>query len=477
MGRALRDFAASVRMPPAAIAVLGGSGLTLAAGLVFLHHALGRPLDVSWLYYLDFVAVFGLYVGPTLFYAAAALRQPRTFPPHPPQIRFLCLIPARNEERVVHNAVLSLLHQDYPRSLYEVYVISDGSTDRTDEIARQLGARVLRTDSGGRGKPQALGEAFDRLLDGGRDPRYVCIVDADNRVDPRFLAEMNNAICAGDNRCLQGFRDVLNGGDNWLTKGLWATMIASSRLYYPGRFRSLGNTLICGSGWCCQAGLLWKYWPLIQTQTEDVELSSLLPLHAGVGIRWVPAARVYDEQPQNLWIAIRQRQRWMTGHMRVAGRLFWPCLREGIRRRDLRLVDLAAFYLMPFVANLGTVQLLLLGGMRLGAFTVHGPLTHPVAIWCVNVIAVLYVFAYQIYGFGRETGLWARGVLYSLYAAVAAFLAWTPALVWACFTFPRNDWIFQTPHVAAAAPPAPVRFHPRSYPRARVGGRRGLQAP
>jgi glycosyltransferase involved in cell wall biosynthesis len=452
MASLVRSLFASVWMPPGAAAVMVGSGAALALGLASLAHAVSRPIDVSWLYAVAFVLVFGLHLSPVLAYGLCALGRPRSFPPHPPRVRFLCLVPARNEERVIQNSVASLLGQSYPSDLYEVYVISDGSTDGTDDRARALGARVLRTRSDGRGKASALGDAFARLLRGDEDPRYVCVVDADNRVDPAFLQEMNNAICATGARCLQAFQDCLNGADNWITKAVWVTTAASARLYHPGRARSLGTALVCGSGWCCQAGLVRRYWPMIRTQTEDIEFTGLLLLHEGTGVSWVHAARVYDEKPQNLWVAIRQRRRWMTGHMRVARHLFWPCLREGIRRRDLRLVDLAVYYLLPFALNLGTVQVVLLAGMRLGLLAVHGPLAAPAAGWCINVLVALYVFGYQIYGFGRETGLWARGALYSLYAAIATFLTWTPALVWACFTLPRRDWIFHTPHIAAAEP-------------------------
>jgi len=307
---------------------------------------------------------------------------------------------------------------------------------------------VLRTGAEGFGKHRALGYAFERLLTD--DDLYVCVFDADNRIGSNYLQEMNNAICAGGYRCLQCFHDVLNGPANWITKSLWVSCAASSRLYNPGRFRTLGTALICGTGWCCQARLLRQYWPLIRTQTEDIELTGLLLLHEGIGVPWVSGTHIYDEKPLNLWVAIRQRHRWMTGHMRVATLLTWPCLREGVRRGDLRLVEMAGYYLLPFVMNLSTVQILLLLGLHLGIFTIHGPLAYPTTKWLVNELTLIYLFGYQVAGFAWETGFWARGALYSLYAAVFSFVAWTPALVWACFTVFRQDWIFHTPHVTVA---------------------------
>ena len=438
----------------------------LAVATVILRRTLDQPVDVSAFFVLNFVLVYSLQVGPILGFGIFALRARSSYPQHPPKIQFLCLVPAYNEEHVIQNSVGSLLRQDYPRDLCEVYVVSDGSQDRTEEIAESLGANVVRTRAEGLGKHRALGYAFERLLSE-REDSYVCVFDADNHVSPQYLQQMNNAICEGGYRCLQGFHDVLNGPTNWITKALWISCVASSRLYNPGRARALGTALICGTGWCCYAPLLKKYWPMIRTQTEDIELNGLLLLHEGIGVPWVPGARIYDEKPLNLWVAIRQRHRWMTGHMRVAAYLFWPLFREGIRRRDPRHLELAAYYLLPFVMNLGNIQILLVAGIHAGFLAVHGAFTAPALQMAIGLFTMVYLFGYQITGFALETGLWGRAPLYSLYAAVFSFFAWTPALVWACFTVFRQDWMFHTPHVARA--PATLSHAEWSIPKARTG--------
>ena len=54
----------------------------------------------------------------------------------------MAIIPAHNEEAVVANLVESLKHQDYPKELYDIYVIADNCTDKTAEVARKAGAIV-----------------------------------------------------------------------------------------------------------------------------------------------------------------------------------------------------------------------------------------------------------------------------------------------------------------------------------------------
>jgi len=229
-------FLASLALPPKAL-VVGAGAIAFVGVLAFTAKwASIPPIDVSWLFYTNFVIVYGLQVAPVLIYGAFALRRLRRSPHHPPTVRFLCLVTAYHEEAVIRNSVGTLTQQAYPKHLYEVYVVSDGRGDRTEEITEALGARVFRTGTGGIGKHRALGVAFAQLLTGEDDERYVCVIDADNRVAANYLQEMNNAICERGDRCLQSFHDVLNGSDNWITKSHWLNGVASSQLYNPGRF-------------------------------------------------------------------------------------------------------------------------------------------------------------------------------------------------------------------------------------------------
>ncbi|MBK7984965.1 MAG: glycosyltransferase family 2 protein [Candidatus Competibacteraceae bacterium] len=74
------------------------------------------------------------------------------------------LIAAFNEEREIKQTVLNKLSQDYPTDLLEILVVSDGSTDRTDEIVRELtrshqGRVSLLRQEPRQGKTQALNMA------------------------------------------------------------------------------------------------------------------------------------------------------------------------------------------------------------------------------------------------------------------------------------------------------------------------------
>jgi biofilm PGA synthesis N-glycosyltransferase PgaC len=74
------------------------------------------------------------------------------------------VIPVRNAEAYMHRKLDSALALDYPRELVEVLVISDSSTDGTDEIVRTYAAwdvRLLQVSKGERAA--ALNAALPRL--------------------------------------------------------------------------------------------------------------------------------------------------------------------------------------------------------------------------------------------------------------------------------------------------------------------------
>jgi hypothetical protein len=132
VGKLAARFLASLYLPREAfITVVVVLGL-LALLVITAKRVLTQPIDISWLYYVNFLLVYSLQVGPILVYGVFALKQQPPFSRHAPTTRFLCLIPAYNEERVIQNSVGSLLNQDYSKDLYEVYVVSDGSQDRRD---------------------------------------------------------------------------------------------------------------------------------------------------------------------------------------------------------------------------------------------------------------------------------------------------------------------------------------------------------
>ena len=104
----------------------------------------------------------------------------------PPVHRFAIVIPARDEESSIREAVESCVSLNYPGERFEVFVIADNCSDHTAERAALAGARVLeRSDHTAEGKGQALAWGFDQVLAMGFDA--VAVLDADCRIEPHAL--------------------------------------------------------------------------------------------------------------------------------------------------------------------------------------------------------------------------------------------------------------------------------------------------
>jgi glycosyltransferase involved in cell wall biosynthesis len=99
-------------------------------------------------------------------------------------MKAMALIPALNAERTLPNVLLGAREH-----LQDVVVVDDGSTDRTGDVARELGVTVLRHDVN-RGKGGALKTGFAHALANGFDA--VITLDADGQhlpaQIPKFLA-------------------------------------------------------------------------------------------------------------------------------------------------------------------------------------------------------------------------------------------------------------------------------------------------
>lgn len=96
------------------------------------------------------VVCFGYaYAGyPLLLRLVAASRPPRSRHPDPdPWPRITITVPCYNEERRLRPSLESLLAADYPAERRQILVVSDASTDATDDIAREFagqGVELLR---------------------------------------------------------------------------------------------------------------------------------------------------------------------------------------------------------------------------------------------------------------------------------------------------------------------------------------------
>ena len=97
------------------------------------------------------------------------------------------IISAYNEEEVLDRKLENAVALDYPRDRLEVVVVSDGSTDRTNEIAAGFADRgvVLHDYAVNRGKNLSLNDSMPRV-----QGEIIVFTDANGMYEPDALRKL-----------------------------------------------------------------------------------------------------------------------------------------------------------------------------------------------------------------------------------------------------------------------------------------------
>ena len=229
--------------------------------------------------------------------------------------RFMAIVPAHNEQEVIGNLIESLKNQNYNKELYDIYVIADNCTDNTARIARELGAIVYeRYSESEKTKGYALDWFLQQKIKEDAPYDAICVFDADNIVDKNFISAMNKKLCQGED-VVQGYRDIKNPTDNWITSGYALFYWTNHRFYHLARYNLGLSPMLNGTGFMVNFNIIKENngWKTV-TLTEDIEFS-LQRILKGKRLGWATDAIVYDEQPIGFKQSWSQRSRWTVGHM------------------------------------------------------------------------------------------------------------------------------------------------------------------
>ncbi len=262
--------------------------------------------------------IFYVYVGyPALLFLVSRFRRtPRVDPSFTPSISIL--IAAYNEERSIGAKIEDTLALDYPADLREVLVLSDWSSDGTDEIVHRFasrGVRLIRT-------PQRLGKTNAQNLGVSEAKGDVLIFsDATTKYHPqalRYLAAQyaDNGVGAVSGR-YQYFDET----------GLSPTSAGTIAFWnYENLIKSLQSRVSTLTG-CC--GCIYSVRRSLYTQLRPGIISDLVqPLwivRQGYKVRFEPRALAYEattaDNAQEFRMRVRVVTRAIRGLQSVGGLL------------------------------------------------------------------------------------------------------------------------------------------------------------
>ncbi|WP_392486876.1 glycosyltransferase family 2 protein [Haloimpatiens sp. FM7315] len=287
-----------------------------------------------------------------------------------PKKKFALIVAAHNEEVVIQDIVVSLKMLDYPKELYDVFVIADNCQDKTAHRARKAGAVVYeRFDKEKRGKGYALEWMFNIIFKMGNKYDAVAVFDADNLASRNFLKEMNKQLCKGY-KVVQGYLDSKNPKDTWITGSYSISFWTSNRMFQLSRSNLGLSNQLGGTGFCIDTEVLRDLGWGATCLTEDLEFSCKLVLN-GYKVGWAHDARIYDEKPLTLKQSWNQRKRWMQGFADVSSRYFTKLIKRAITKFDFKALDCALYSIQPIVIILVGISMVLSGAKYImGAYSV-----------------------------------------------------------------------------------------------------------
>lgn len=245
-------------------------------------------------------------------------------------------MPAFNEERVIV-ASLQALKRVIKRE--HIFVVSDGSTDRTARLAKQEDVFVLNLRKNV-GKACALKRLIDRKKLSGKY-RYLLFSDADSRLSPDFLKVIKKYAKSGP-ACIVGTVVSERHG-----------LISAYRTYEYGMmhkvFKKAQNaldviTVAPGCASLYRSDIIKRLNFNNATLTEDFDLTIQIHKKRLGRVIYAPEAEVITQDPPTVKDYWKQIMRWYTGFWQnvFLYRLYKPTNRFNIEILIITLDSLAA---------------------------------------------------------------------------------------------------------------------------------------
>ena len=306
------------------------------------------------------------------------------------------LIPAHNEGEGLRPTVENVKSQ--LREGDRLLVVADNCTDDTSSVAALLGAEVIdRQDPLHIGKGYALDFGIKHLdCD---PPQVLIIVDADCIFAEESIDTLA-AVCRAERRPVQalnlmkapdGFPETFELAEfAWRVKN-WARPLGLRALRMPCQLSGTGMAFP---------------WEIIRSVrlasgeiVEDLKLGLELA-KAGTPAVFCPSASVVSYFPTSQEGIDSQRERWQKGHLNMIARLAPRMLRDGIIKRDIRLVTLALDLTVPPLFLLVLLEAGLLSASIIALWLGDAGLSFYIALATNGLCALAIAFCWI--NFGRD---------------------------------------------------------------------------
>jgi cellulose synthase/poly-beta-1,6-N-acetylglucosamine synthase-like glycosyltransferase len=239
--------------------------------------------------------------------------------------RIAILVPAYKEDGIIVSTARSHLGLDYPKDMYDIYILADSFQEGTLQQLSELPVEVLVMQFEKSTKIKSLNSALGRIQ---KEYDIVVISDADNVLARDFLTKVAASFVAGE-RVVQGRRVAKNMDTSY------ALLDACSEAINNHIFRKGPNGLglsapLIGSGMAFDARMIRELLAGIDSVVEDKVLQ-LRIVRRGLFIRYREDALVFDEKVDSSHGLKQQRKRWISGQFVNLRESFFPAFGQLFR--------------------------------------------------------------------------------------------------------------------------------------------------
>lgn len=222
------------------------------------------------------------------------------------------IVPAHNEELVIASTLASVLRVSRPE---DIYVIDDGSRDKTAEISRQMGVNVFTLPIN-HGKANAINVGISHFE---IPAKYELLmpVDADTQLGEDFVEAVQSRF-DNDSEIVAVAGRVVGKTRNWLTAyRVWEYEVGQS--IHKSAQSLIGGIVVCpGCATVYRSQLFTVVGFPKGTLTEDMDLTYEIHRRKLGKIVYEPNAVVITQDPATMNVWIKQLKRWYGG--------FWQCV-------------------------------------------------------------------------------------------------------------------------------------------------------
>ncbi len=246
------------------------------------------------------------------------------------------ILPVYNGEAFIRGKLATLLALDYPAERMQILVISDGSTDATDQLVRTHGlGRAELIQAPRRGKAMALNTGIERATG-----EVLFFTDVRQDLSPNALRDLVSRLA--DPKVGVATGELIIASDE---NGDGAALYWRYEVWIRSRLSRLG--VLQGATGCIYAMRREDAVGLPENTLADDVYLPLAVFFSGKSIMLEPAAKAFDHPVSGLGIEFRRKVRTLAGMYQVMGaypRLLWPGTRGWLHFMSHKVARL----LLPF---------------------------------------------------------------------------------------------------------------------------------